>query len=407
MRIRRTLPPAAAPIFFKDIVSGLKGIMRGQKELDRFESEIKVYYKVKHCFLLSSGKAALTVILKALHRHSPEKDTVLIPAFTCFSVPSAIIRAGLKIKLCDMDSETLDFNFKELKLKLTDPSILAIIPTHLFGLPANIPKLKTVCTKNDVFLIEDAAQAMGGTDGNKKLGTIGDIGFFSLGRGKGFSTVEGGIIITNHDKIARQIKGIVDSLPDYSRFETLKLILFSIVLSVFMLPSFFWFPKSLPFLKLGETIFDTGFSIKRLTPFQAGLAKNWKNKLHWFSTIRQDNCEHWFGFFERRQKIGGKNPLFRFGAKKKILIRFPVYIDNSLTFKKVLKKSNQIGAGIMGTYPGSINTIKALKDCFAGQNYPVAESLAQKLVTLPVHPFVSAADQLKVIRLFNVEKESR
>ena len=66
MHIGRTLPPAATPIYLRDIFSGLKGLVRGSKEINRFESELKEYYKVKYCFLLSSGKAALTIILKAL-----------------------------------------------------------------------------------------------------------------------------------------------------------------------------------------------------------------------------------------------------------------------------------------------------------------------------------------------------
>ena len=88
--IQRTLPPAATPIYLKDIINGFKGLTNGQKEITRFESELKKYYKVKHCFLVSSGKAALIIILKALHELHPERNEVLIPAYTCYSVPSAI-----------------------------------------------------------------------------------------------------------------------------------------------------------------------------------------------------------------------------------------------------------------------------------------------------------------------------
>src|SRR6185295_5908966 len=99
MRIGRTLPPAAAPIGIGAVVSGFAGILTGTRRLDRFHRELKDYFGVKHCFLVSSGQAAFTLILLALKELSPGRDEVLIPAFTCYSVPAAIVRAGLRIRL--------------------------------------------------------------------------------------------------------------------------------------------------------------------------------------------------------------------------------------------------------------------------------------------------------------------
>jgi dTDP-4-amino-4,6-dideoxygalactose transaminase len=222
MHIGRTLPPAAAPIYPRDIFSGLKGLLRGDRELARFESELKNYFGMKHCFLVSSGKAALSLILLALKDMYPDRDEVLIPAFTCYSVPSAIVRAGLKVRLCDINPNTLDFDFDQLSKILcqcspakatnrpsprlaaqptspeqqtqqtftpctatllrrsTDPNssnmhaatrneqpvsrsrLLSIIPTHLFGLPADIGRLRDLVDDPKVVIAEDAAQAMGG-----------------------------------------------------------------------------------------------------------------------------------------------------------------------------------------------------------------------------------------------------
>ena len=128
MHIGRTLPPAASPIYPRDIISGLKGLLCRQQELERFRSELKEYFGVKHCFLVSSGKAAFTLILQALRDIHPDRDEVLIPAFTCYSVPSSIVRAGLKIKLCDIDTETLDFNFNQMKEILETRNLQSAIP---------------------------------------------------------------------------------------------------------------------------------------------------------------------------------------------------------------------------------------------------------------------------------------
>ena len=113
MRIGRTLPPAAAPIGWKSLFSATSAIFSGELEVNRFSDELKEYFDKKHCFLVSSGKAALTLILNALKEQYPERDEVIIPAYTCYSVPSAIIRAGLKVKLCDTVADSFAFDFEQ------------------------------------------------------------------------------------------------------------------------------------------------------------------------------------------------------------------------------------------------------------------------------------------------------
>src|SRR3954462_15590658 len=120
MRIGRTLPPAAAPIDLKTIIWGIRGLFSGRHELDRFESELKEYFGVRHVFLVSSGKAAFTLILKALEKLSPGRREVILPAFTCYSVPSSVISAGLEIRLCDLQSHSWDFDFDLMSAALAE-----------------------------------------------------------------------------------------------------------------------------------------------------------------------------------------------------------------------------------------------------------------------------------------------
>jgi len=94
MKIARSLPPAVSQLYPKDVITGLHGIINGKKEIDRFDYELKDYYRIKHCFLVSNGKTALTLILRAIHKIHPHQNKVIIPAYVCYSVPSAVIRAG-------------------------------------------------------------------------------------------------------------------------------------------------------------------------------------------------------------------------------------------------------------------------------------------------------------------------
>ena len=162
MRIGRTLPPAAAPLSFRDLFSGLKGATDGAGEQERLKLQLKEFFNKKHCVLVSSGKAALTLILLALKEIHPERNQVLIPAFSCYSVPSAIVRAGLQVQLCDIDLQTLDYDFAQLEAKIKNPNLLCVLSLHLFGLPANIERLKQIRRDPAVTVVEDAAQAMGG-----------------------------------------------------------------------------------------------------------------------------------------------------------------------------------------------------------------------------------------------------
>jgi len=390
MRIGRTLPPAAVPLQLSDILSGIGGLMRGAETVQRFEDELREFLGVRYCAAVSSGKAALALILQALSDLHPEKDEVLISAYTCYSVPSAIVRAGLRIRICDVSSGSLDFDFDRLKEQLENPRLLCVIPTHLFGLPADVERVKSLVGHRDIFVVEDAAQAMGGEWNGRKMGTLGDVGLFSLGRGKAFSTVEGGIILTDIDRIGRAIEKRLSAIAGYGVLDYLKLISYAVALSVLIHPWIYWLPKSLPFLNLGATHFDPSFPIRRLSGFQAGLAKRWKSKIAEFRRIRSKNAG----------KIAD-NGLSLFGgddSAMSCLIRYPVLMSDADTKRALLQKSENEGIGIANGYPDSINGINELKGLFAGAVFPGAKNIAERIVSLPIHPFVSESDLLRVLQ---------
>lgn len=398
MRIGRTIPPAAAPLLFRDILAGFKGLFKGERELSRFRLELKDYFGVQHCFLLSSGKAALTIILEALHDLNPERDEVLIPAYTCFSVPSAIVRAGLKVRLCDIGEDTFDFDHDRLLESLTCETkagkLLAVLPTHLFGFPADVDGIKELLTDPLVAIVEDAAQALGCFRGEKKLGTLGDVGFFSLGRGKAVSTVEGGVILTNSDRLASAIGNRMATIPDTRLSRVLGLILKAASMNALTRPSLFWLPKALPFLKLGETLYDARFEISKLSSFQAGLACGWQAKLRTFQNARSINAGVWMKFIPscRSDGLDCLDPPRGGLVNSFSPVRFPLRIKNDGLKNRLLKESGEKGLGIMAGYPSPINGIKALNGFFNGETFPRARDWAKELVTLPVHPFVSERD---------------
>lgn len=365
------------------------------KTLEQFRTELNEYFKVKHCFLVSSGKAALTLILVVLSDLHPGRDEVLIPAYCCFSVPSAITRAGLKVILCDIDPETLDYDYGQLEGQLSNPRLLCVLSTHLFGLPADVERVKKLTCNSPVAVIEDAAQAMGGEWMGKKLGTQGDVGIFSLGRGKALTTIEGGIILTHRMDIAKALEQKYLSLRSYSVPETLLLFVYALLLKVLIHPRLFWIPKAVPFIRLGETVYDPDFKILRMSAFQAGLASGWEKKIAEFRNIRKSISWDWAGLLKNEMPSAFK---CRSGVLPD-LIRFPWKIESSPVRESILFQSKRKGLGIAATYPDSVDRIPEIRECFPRGGFPVANDQAKKIVTLPVHPLLTPGDRNEIKKL--------
>lgn len=397
MRIARTIPPAAAPLTLQDMTNGLQGLLRRREEILRFERELKAHFQVGHAFLAGSGQAALTLSLKALHSLHPNRKEVLIPAYTCYSVPAAIVRAGLKIRLCDVDPGTLDFDLQQLADILekhrTDPSgILAVVPAHLYGLPADMVQIRQIAARYSIPVIEDAAQAMEARINGQPCGTLGEIGFFSLGRGKSMTTVSGGIILTRNSQAAKSIESQIGAVNSPGRLQACTLIIQGLALAFLSRPCLFWLPKGLPFLKLGQTVYDPVFSMQTLSSFQAGLSRNWEHKLQTFQSIRTGHAAFYTDIL--RKTVVASDPLFQKTALWfRHLIRYPARISEPSRRASLLESSEVRGLGLMPGYPASINNIPQIRGMFQGQRFPGAEQTARELITLPVHPYVSATDR--------------
>lgn len=387
IRIRRVIPPAASPIPAKCLLYGFLGLFLGKRSLEKREEELRRHFGIKHVFLFSSGKAALTVILTVLKSLSPDKDEVLIPAYTCFSVPSAVVKAGLRVSLCDIDPTNFDFDYRSLEEAISERT-LCVVPDHLFGIPADMDRITALCRAKGVFVIEDAAQAMGGSYRGKRLGTLGDVGFFSLGRGKNLTCGSGGIIVTNSDHIAKKIGEQYDCLEGPSQIETLKEFLKVLLLALFIRPSLYWFPAGLPFLRLGETIFYRDFPLKRLSGMQAGLLENWQVRLSESNEARR-KAARWLIDALRLEKPDDDIAY----------LRLPVMALNHESRERVLSLSREKGLGVSAMYPTPINEIEELKEQFRGASFPAAKEVSQRILMIPTHQLLPQSDRERIAAL--------
>lgn len=183
---RRELPPTAGlPLRWRDFFAG--------KDPQALEDGLARFLGVPAVQVECSGTASLVLAFEALKRCSPRR-TVILPAYTCPLVPLAAARAGLQIKLCDIQPHRFDLDLNHLAA-ICNAETLCVVPTHLGGVAAALAGALEIARRVDAYVIEDAAQALGATLGGRPVGTWGDIGVYSLACGKGLTLYEGGVLV--------------------------------------------------------------------------------------------------------------------------------------------------------------------------------------------------------------------
>lgn len=186
---------------FKSV--GKKGDYILGSELDKFEQNVKKFLKTKYVLGVGNWTEGMVMVCKALNLKP--NDEIITVSNSFIATCGAIAYSNCKPVLVDVD-RTMNMDIELIEKKVTKKT-KAIMPVHLSGIPADIDKIKKIAKKNKIYFIEDAAHAFGGTYKNKYLGTLGDIGIFSLHPRKNFHVLgDGGLIITNNKKIYEKLK---------------------------------------------------------------------------------------------------------------------------------------------------------------------------------------------------------
>jgi dTDP-4-amino-4,6-dideoxygalactose transaminase len=382
MRIGRTQPPAAALLEWHDLANGIAGIRDPHRAVRAVEDGMRRELGVRHAVAVSSGKAALMLTLQALGTLSPRRE-VVIPAFTCFSVAGAVVHAGLRPVLCDIDPETFDFDRQALPQAITGDT-LCVVSHHLFGVPAAVEGTRTLCRERGAFLVEDAAQALGGEVGGRPLGTLGDAGIFSFGRGKNVTCGSGGLIVTNSDAVASAVADRAARLPAASTTAQLADLVRTVLMMIFIRPSLYWLPAALPFLGLGRTTFPRAIRAERLSGFRAGLLRDWRARLAASNRSRTAAVS----YFARALSIRGSARPY---------LRLPIVAPTAAIKERVYAKARSFGVSM--SYPTPISDIPEIRAAFDGHRYPAAHLVAERLLTLPTHHWLSDRDRRAIANL--------
>lgn len=204
--------PFIKPYYDDDDFEAVKRVLKSGwvaqgPKVEEFEEAVADYLDCKYVISTTNCTTALTLAMMALG--IGKGDEVIVPDFTFPATALAVTNVGATPILADVDMHTQNIKASGITELITKKT-KAIIPVHLFGLAANMKVIKSIANAHELFVVEDAACALGTEvpflGRMEKAGTIGDIGCFSLHASKGITTGEGGLVCTDNEELANKIR---------------------------------------------------------------------------------------------------------------------------------------------------------------------------------------------------------
>jgi len=175
--------------------------------IEQFEKKYAEFIGVKHAISTSNGTTALHLSL--LSYGIGKGDEVIVPDFSFIATANAVTYTGAVPVMVDVDPKTWNINPANIEKAISERT-KAIIPVHIYGLPADMNSILDIAAKYNLLVIEDAAEAHGAQIGDRKVGGIGSCGVFSFYGNKIITTGEGGMITTNDDHINTRARYLRD-----------------------------------------------------------------------------------------------------------------------------------------------------------------------------------------------------
>jgi dTDP-4-amino-4,6-dideoxygalactose transaminase len=389
--VPRFVPPAGSPIGVVDLALWLAQSLPFRDPAGMLRRQIQDRMGARHAFLTVTGRAGLTILFRALRSLGPaDRDEVVVPSYTCFSVAASAVRAGLRVRIVDVSPDTLDYDFEELT-RTNLSKVLAIVATNLYGLPNDLPALSRFAESAGVFLIDDAAQAMGASIGGRPSGAWGDAGLYSFDKGKNVAAIDGGVVVTGSDQVATAMTAECRQLAGAGIAESGAGVAKTLVYSALLRPWLYWIPNGIPQLELGKTVYTTAFAVNRPARTLTSLAAVMMSRLDDFTQTRVRNANALLGAVGGLRGIRTIRPA---AGAVPVYLRLPILVTGPTQQQEVIAELNANGFGATGSYPASLADVPGLRASVANPSSRAdgGRRIARQIVTLPTHAFVRAAD---------------
>ena len=323
-------------------------------EIEEFENTIRNYVGTDYCVTLNSGTSALHATLLAYGLGKGHE--VIVPSFSFISTANSVIFVNAKPIFADIETKTLGLDYQDVKKKITEKT-KALIPMDYGGNSCDIIKLKEISENHKIPLIEDAAESLGASINNHKVGSLSNTAIFSFCGNKVLTTGEGGAIVTNSKDVFESIKKI----RSHGRIDR---------------SSYFNNPLESTYQQLGYNW--------RMSSITAALGISQISKLDKIITMRQNNANY---ISEKIKKINGIITPKPNQNSKHIFQMYTIRLPNQnvrdglhkyLINKKIFSKIYFNPIHLTEFYRQKFNTKEGM--------LPITEDISKTILTLPMYP---------------------
>lgn len=325
--------------------------------VEKFENEFSNFCNCKYGVATTSGTTALEVALRAVGIGVGDK--VLTTAYSFIATTNAIVYTGATPVFADIDKDSFNISPEEIEKKLeADSEIKALLIVHLFGQPCDMDRIVSIANKYNVMLLEDCAQAHGAECNGKKVGSLGIAAAFSFYPTKNMTTGEGGMIVTNDEKVCDNAKMIINHG-----------------------------------MKVRYHHDVIGYNY-RMTNIAAAIGLCQLSKLEGFNEKRKRNAAFYFNNINNSMLVLPQN------REGHVYHQFTIRVLNNKRkeFITYLEK-NEIGYGIF--YPLSIPEQRCYDKFGFDTKYNVTDEIKEEVVSIPVHPLLSDSEVETICNVIN------
>jgi dTDP-4-amino-4,6-dideoxygalactose transaminase len=342
----------------------------------------------------SSGRAALWLVLRAMQRISGRTE-VIIPAFVCPTVGRAVVKAGLKPILCDVDRRGFGLELASLEM-LLGSNTLAVVTPHLYGYPSPVRPILDLAHNGGAMVVEDAAQAFGARMYGQYAGTIADAGVYSFGMSKVLGIGAGGVLVASLPELRWELAKTTDATRTSGKVRDLKALVKLAAIRV-LTRSHHLGPIAA--IWAGTMRGKDDCSDFAVTTCPCSLAATGKAMLACaaeVTSVRKQNAAYF------AQQLSGFEgvalPEQAYGSEP-VYLRFPIVVAEIGKKREILGRLQ--GQGINASEVYARASYDALRRfAFRPTACPQTEYLVERMLNLPTHPYMRDSDLANAVAAF-------
>lgn len=393
--VRRVLDggSAASPTFGtttldRDDVQIARRWLRDRRRWDKpetvqqYERQFAVWNGSRHAFAFMGGRVALGAALHCMDLG--DGDEIIVPGYTCVVVANAVKHAGAKVVYCDIELDTYGADVRSVEQAIS-PRTRAIVIQHLYGLVCrDYEALLALAERSGIVVVEDCAHATGAEFKGRKVGTRGKVGFYSSEQSKPMNTIQGGVVVTDDDRLAARLKEFQRNAP-FPNADFVEALLYNVILQYYERkhPQR-WLLGDLAEILYGDyrLVSTSNEELRGQKPAHYGcrmpapiaaLGINQLRKLDRYNTLRRSTAKRWDGWCKEH----GYKPATVVPDSVPIFLRYPVIVEPARKLDRSWGKSElQVEVGewfkgslhpLSGAHPGCPQASMAVEQCI---NFP-------------------------------------